>query len=119
MNRRQTLSFVSRAARRKIYDDEEGDLGSENFAGRSLSVFIRQSILAVIIKEHQLGCTCYQLPESIRETVRRLCRRNSRQLFTQERNLQMLEAGPVDRQLVINKIKTRTRWSVFYAYAFK
>lgn len=27
----------------------------------SASVFIRQSILAVIIKEHQLGCTCYQL----------------------------------------------------------
>lgn len=42
----------------------------------SASVFIRQSILAVIIKEHQLGCTCYQLRHAQREG-KRLLRRHS------------------------------------------
>jgi hypothetical protein len=103
----------------KIYDDEGGISGRERTLRVGLCVFIRQSILAVIIKEHQLGRTCYQpAAEAARTEGKRLLRRRSlsRAICTRERNLQMLAWWTGQG---VAGIKVRFPQRAPHAYSFK
>jgi hypothetical protein len=86
------------AATGKIYDDEGGISGRERALRVGLCVFIRQSILAVIIKEHQLGRTCYQpaAAAAARTKGKMLLHRHSLSNYLQKRE-KFANVGLVDR----------------------